>query len=119
MVSVSSESAGALPATFAVHVGHDPLPEDALSVAARLLGAQQFGQPAPGHGDQPPFGVVRHAITRPLDRSSEERFLDGVPGEAEIAVTAHQRPKDLRRQLAHQVLELGGVHGAAQPSKSG
>jgi hypothetical protein len=37
----------------------------------------------------------------------EKRLLDGVLGGVEIAVPANERAKDLRRQLAQQVLDRG------------
>jgi hypothetical protein len=37
----------------------------------------------------------------------EERFLDGVLGRVEVAGSARQSAKDLRRELTQQVLDIG------------
>jgi hypothetical protein len=37
----------------------------------------------------------------------EQRLLDGVLGRVEVAIPANERAKDLRRQLAQQVLDRG------------
>jgi hypothetical protein len=37
----------------------------------------------------------------------EQRFLDGVLRSVEVAIPANERAKDLRRQLAQQVLDRG------------
>ena len=40
-------------------------------------------------------------------RGREEGLLDGVLGRVEVARSAGQRAKDLRRELAQQVLDIG------------
>jgi len=41
-------------------------------------------------------------------RRSEEGLLNRILGGVEVAVPANERPEDLRRGLAQQVLETGG-----------
>jgi hypothetical protein len=60
---------------------------------------------------QPGPRVVRHPVGRPLQRGGQQCLLDGVLAGVELAVPAHQRAEDLRRQLAQQVLgRLVGAH---------
>ena len=40
-------------------------------------------------------------------RGGQEGFLDGVLGRIEVPGSAGQRAKDLRRELAQQVLDIG------------
>ena len=42
----------------------------------------------------------------------EQRLLDGVLGGVEVAVPAHERAEDLRRQLAQQVLDTRTARSA-------
>jgi len=80
-------------------------PEDRLLAAAPgLLGAQQVGEAAGGHGDEPRARVPRRVV-RPLPRGGQQRLLHGVLGGVEVPVAAHHRAEDLRRQLAQQVLD--------------
>src|SRR4029453_9403908 len=46
-----------------------------------------------------------HTVPGPPRRSREQRLLDGVLGQVEVAVPAHECAEDLRRQLAQQVLD--------------
>jgi hypothetical protein len=38
----------------------------------------------------------------------QERVLDGVLGSGEVAAPASERAEDLRRELAQQVIDIGG-----------
>jgi hypothetical protein len=82
-----------------------------LAAGAGLLAAQQVGQLAAGHPDEPGPRVVRDAFGGPLRGGGDQRLLGGVLGGVEVAVAANHRAEDLRRQLAEQVLGLGApVH---------
>jgi hypothetical protein len=73
---------------------------------ARLLRAQGVGQAACGDLDQPTARVGRDTGPRPLLGRRQQGLLYGVLGEGEVAVTPYQRPEDLRRVAAQQVLGL-------------
>ena len=62
-------------------------------------------QPPLGGLDQPAARLLRNAVSRPVHGGREQRLLDGVLGGVEVAVPAHERAEDLRRQLAQQVLD--------------
>src|SRR4029450_5777146 len=76
-----------------------------LAVPPRLLTSPLVDQP-PGRGlHEPAARFLRHAVLRPPRRGREQRLLDGVLGQVEVAVPAHERAEDLRRQLAQHVLD--------------
>jgi hypothetical protein len=58
------------------------------------------------HGEQPGAGIHRGALGTPLDSRVDQRLLDGVLACVELAVAAHERPEDLRREAVKQVVEL-------------
>ena len=59
--------------------------------------------------DSQPRGLSGRPCGRPLHRRGEQRLLHRVLGGIEVAVPAHQRAEDLRRERAQQV--LGGRRG--------
>src|SRR5215475_12694183 len=74
-----------------------------------VLAPQLIGQTTSADGDQPAAGIVRDALRRPLQGRREERLLDSVLGKVEVAIAAHERAEDARRELTQQV--LGGKGG--------
>jgi hypothetical protein len=54
---------------------------------------------------QPAARALGNPFLRPVLSGREERLLNGILGGAEVAVPANERPEDLRRRLAQQVLE--------------
>src|SRR5690606_3222519 len=93
--------------------GHPPSGHRVLAPPPRLLGPEQVGEPARGHGDEPAARVVRHALLRPPQGRRQQRLLDRVLGRVEVAVAAHDRAEDLRRQLTQQ--DLGQTISSALP----
>jgi hypothetical protein len=83
-----------------------------LATLPKLLGAELVDHAAVADPDQPATGMVWNAVVGPLLRGGEQRFLDRVLGDVEVAESAHQRAEHLRRLGAQQVLELwrGGRH---------
>jgi hypothetical protein len=72
---------------------------------ARALASMLVDQPAGGGRQEPAIGVVGDAVPRPVVGGGDQRLLDGVLGGVEVARAAGERAKDLRRQIAQQVLE--------------
>jgi hypothetical protein len=72
--------------------------------APRIFAAHLVHQAAGGHRDQPAARVLRQ-LPWPGLRGRQQRLLAGVLAQVELAVPAHQRGQDLRRQLAQQVLD--------------
>ena len=72
------------------------------------LAAPLVGEPPPGDRDQPPGGLVRHAVGRPLHGRGQQRLLHGVLARVELAVPAHEHGEDPRRERAQQVLDRPG-----------
>src|SRR6266850_1544995 len=85
-----------------------------LSMLSRGLASPGVDEASRGHGQQPRSGVVGHAVGGPLPGSGEKRFLHGVLARVELRVPPHERAQDLRRKLAHQVLD-----GRLCPQNSG
>jgi hypothetical protein len=79
--------------------------------------AQAIEGPAPRGHRQPRARAVGHAATVPLDRRGDERVLEDVLGEREVAV---QAPRDERQHrpalVAVSPLERVGRVGHAAPS---
>ena len=67
-----------------------------------------------------PRGLSGTPVGRPLRRGGQQRLLHRVLGGVEVPVPADQRAEDLRRQLAQQVLDVGGRsrRRGRQPSRS-
>jgi len=78
-----------------------------LPAPAGQLAALEIDEPETGGPCQPAARVRRDAVTRPMVRGGQEGFLDGVLGRIEVPGSAGQRAKDLRRELAQQVLDIG------------
>lgn len=91
--------------------------DEGLAPSPRELCAQVIGHFARCHVDEPRARIVGDALGRPLHRRSDEGFLDGVLGGAEIAVASNDHPEHLRRQVAQQV--LAGICGSDQGSTGG
>jgi DHA2 family multidrug resistance protein-like MFS transporter len=77
-----------------------------LALTSCVLAAPEVGQLPAGHGDQPGERLVREAVLRPRAGGDEQRFLDRVLAQVELAVAADQRAEDLRRAAAQQVLDI-------------
>ena len=86
-------------------------PATAGSIAAVLV-----RQAARRNTNQPSGRVVRLPLRGPRGGGGKQRFLHGILGVSEIAIAAHQRTEDLRRQFTQQVL---GAHGGRHTSGSG
>ena len=56
------------------------------------------GEATRRHRHQPPSGILRPPLHRPLGRGRHQRLLDGVLAGVEVAVAAHQRTEHLRDQ---------------------
>src|SRR5690349_363021 len=54
---------------------------------------------------QPPARIRRDTLRRPLRRRGDERFLHGILGRREVAMSARHRGEHLRREVAQQVLD--------------
>ena len=78
-----------------------------LAVRARALASPLIDQLATGRRHQPGTRVGRDALPRPMVGGGDQRLLDGVLGRVEVARAAGERAKDLRRQRAQQVLDIG------------
>src|SRR6478736_10324142 len=76
-----------------------------LAVPPRPLTPPLVDQPPRGGLHEPAARFLRHAVLRPARRGCEQCLLDGVLGSVEVAVPAHERAENLRRQLAQQVLD--------------
>src|SRR6266545_7369276 len=63
--------------------------------------------PPLGGLNQPAARLLRNAVSRPTQGGREKRLLDRVLGSVEVARPANEGAKDLRRQLAQQVLDAG------------
>jgi len=68
--------------------------------------------------DQPAPGVVGHPFFRPLQGRREQSFLHRVLGGGEIAKPPDDRAKNLRGELAQQVL-AGKLHGRRAHTSTG
>ena len=62
---------------------------------------------------------LRGSAAGPLRGGDQQRLLDGVLGDVEMSVTAHQRAEYLRRELAQQALDGTGVGHADDTSVGG
>jgi hypothetical protein len=69
-----------------------------LPPAAGGVAAQLVGEATRRHRHQPPSGILRPSLHRPLGRGRQQRLLDGVLAGVEVAVAAHQRTEHLRDQ---------------------
>ena len=94
------------------------LRRDALATPARLLAPPLVDQPALGGLQQPAAWALGNPVPRPVLSGSEERLLNGVLGGVEVAVPANERPEDLRRRLAQQVLDTDGRVQLSPPTCS-
>ena len=90
-----------------------------LAVAAGLLAAQQVDHLARRHPDQPCPRVLRGSAAGPLRGGDQQRLLDGVLGDVEMSVAAHERAENLRREIAQQVLDRACVGHADDTSDGG
>jgi hypothetical protein len=79
-----------------------------LTVAACPVAAPCVDQSAGSCRQQPAPGLVGDTVARPALGRDQESLLDGVLGCVEVGVPARERADDLRRELAQQVLDLGG-----------
>jgi hypothetical protein len=79
-----------------------------LPVSPRLLAPPLVDQPPRRGLDEPPARMLRDSVSRPVPGRREQGLLDGVLGGGEVAGAAGQQAEDLRRQLAQQVLDVGG-----------
>ena len=84
----------------------------------RLLAPPLVDQPALGGLQQPAAWALGNPVPRPVLSGSEERLLNGVLGGVEVAVPANERPEDLRRRLAQQVLDTDGRVQLSPPTCS-
>jgi len=98
-------------------LGQHPAGDRVLAALPGLLAAQQVGEPPPGDRDQPAPRIVRQTLLRPLRGGRQQRLLHGVLGGVEVAVPAHDRTEDLRREPAQQVLD-GLIRHRGQTSSS-
>ena len=74
--------------------------DDCLAMTARGLGTDVIDKAARGDLDEPAARVVGHAVTRPVRRRSDERFLQRVLARGEVAEASRDRAEHLRRELA-------------------
>src|SRR5512133_2052502 len=79
----------------------------ALSVRACAFTAPLVDHPPLGGLKQPGPRLRGNTVLRPVQRGREQRLLDCVLCSIEVTVAANERAKDLRRQLAQQVLDTG------------
>jgi hypothetical protein len=87
--------------------GQGPPAKCVLSTLSGLLAAQQIRQPSGGDRDQPAQRVIGTTVVRPPGGGGgDQRFLGCILRGVEMAIAAHQRTEDPRRQQAQQVLEL-------------
>ncbi len=87
----------------------DPLGYRVFATLSCLLGAQEVGQSPRGDRDQPRARTIRGTVLWPLQRGRDQGLLDRVFGCVEMAVTPDHGAQDLRRQMAQQVLQVGGA----------
>ncbi len=95
----------------------DRLERDVLVLppAPRGLAAHLVDQPPPGDRHEPRPRVLRQPVARPLHGRRQERLLHRVLARAPLPVAPHERPEDLRRELAQQALDPG-AHTSGGPS---
>ena len=87
------------------HLGRGRAEHEALLAAAPgPLGPDQVDQTPRGDGGQPPARAVGHAALGPAGCGLQQRLLDGVLAQIQLAVAAEQRAEDLRREISQQVL---------------
>ena len=99
-------------------VGGNQADHQLLAQPPRRVRPDLIGEAPRRHGDQPAFRVVGHSLRRPLHRRGEQRFLDRVLASTEVAVAAHQRAQDLRREIAQQILGAVVQRGITRPASS-
>ncbi len=76
-----------------------------LAATTRALAAPFVDEAPVRHRREPRSRVGRPALLGPLAGSRHKRLLYSVLAGVELAVPAHEPAKDLRRQLAQQVLD--------------
>jgi hypothetical protein len=79
-----------------------------LPRASRPLAAVLVDQPPLGGLNKPPARIFRDAFLRPTLRGREQRLLDRVFRCDEVAESSREDAEDLRRELAQQILDVGG-----------
>ena len=86
-------------------VGNRPLGDGVFAALASLVAPQEVDEPPSDDRDQPTTRIVGDAVAGPLVGGCDERLLHRILGRGEVPVTAHNRAKNLRRQMAQQVLD--------------
>ena len=104
--SVSSSSC-IVPAPSAATASVEP--DLQLAIRPCLLAPALVDEPPAGRPLQPRPRVLRDAFARPMIGRRDQRLLDGVLGRVEVARLASERADDLRRKVAQQVLDVGGI----------
>ena len=89
-----------------------------FAAPTRALAAQVIRHPPGSDLYEPSAWIVGKTFTPPLLRGREQRFLDRVFGDTEVAKATEHRAEDLRRQLPQQVL-VGELLCAAGHTSTG
>ena len=98
-------------------VGRDARRGPAFAAPPRVRAPELVGEAARCHRDQPRAWLLRHPLGRPLPRGGEQRFLGRILAGVELAVAAHERSEDLRRQFPKQILDARvGAHISSPPA---
>ena len=88
-----------------------------LAVVAGRLAPQAVDRPVPGRGEDPAPRVGGHAGVRPALRCHDERLLDRLLGDVDVAAEADQGGDDPTALLTEDALELAlvGRHAGLRP----
>ena len=89
-----------------------------LTVVASALAPPSIDQPPVRHGREPRARALGDAVLTPLLGRGQQRLLHGILARVELSVPPHERPEDLRRELAQQVLDTRGRNHVANSSRA-
>src|SRR6266567_710484 len=92
--------------------------QERLLVLPRALPADAVNRLAAGGGGQPATGIGRNSLGLPMLKCLDERVLDGLFRQADIAEAHGKRSADRRGLLAVRLLEFGGIVHACQCART-